>query len=624
MKNNSAKILSTLMIATVLLGFAAIFPINAANGPSVFVEPANSVFSTATMGVGSTFTVNVSIANITGLAGLSYTMSWNTSLLNCTGLQEVLFHTVTPSAFWSNIWGLKLTFNNTAGTHDYAQTWQDTAQAVADGYAPANITMATNPPEGKLTVCIITFKILLVPTFAQGSLSCPLTVFAVKAGDLNAQPIDVVTTSGTYTINYAPPTQYPWFSVAPPTYTASNVGEIFNISIKVNNMVPGWEAVGFEFRLGYNSTILQLLNVFEGPWLPPFGIAPNQGTLFMKLLVPGVAQVGDVVMPDVGGIWHAPFPNTKPGGIETPGTLAILQFNATMQGIFPTTLSCPLDLYGTKVANWLGANITQTAPVDGFYSMKPKVLGRRIDVYVCNYPDQYNGAGQNTPSDMFWPQKEVCLCANVTYNEWPEQQKDVAFEIFDPHGTRWGIIYARTNEVGTATICFRLPWPCDNPEYYIGVWTIVGTVDVACTIVNDTLTFHYDYLVRIWKVTADKPAYKHNETMCFTIDYGSHAQMPRTVILAVTAIDEVGVPFGFVYKNVTIGGTVFCQYRNFTDTVCIFVPKWTRAGVAEIDTAFLNDWPFLGGTVQSGYYDPTQQKWLGYLPIFVNIEAAWA
>jgi hypothetical protein len=225
---------------------------------------------------------------------------------------------------------------------------------------------------------------------------------------------------------------------------------------------------------------------------------------------------------------------------------------------------------------------------------------------------------------MFWPQKEVCLCANVTYNEWPEQQKDVAFEIFDPHQTRWGIIYARTNEVGTAQICFRLPWPCDNPEYYIGVWTIVGTVDVACTIVNDTLTFHYDYLVRIWKVTADKPSYKHNETMCFTIDYGSHAQMPRTVILAVTAIDEVGVPFGFVYKEVTIGGTVFCQYRNFTDTLCIFVPKWARAGVAEIDTAFLNDWPFMGGTVQSGYFDPTQQMWLGYLPIFVNIEAAWA
>jgi hypothetical protein len=336
------------------------------------------------MGVGSTFTVNVSIANITGLVGLEFSMSWNKSLLNCTGMTEVLYHTITPFDHWDNIWNVALKFNNTAGTALYGQTWTSSELAVADGYAPANITMATYPPEGKLTVCILTFKILLVPTFQQGSLSCPLTLFGVKAGDIVPNPIQVDVTSGTYTINYAPPTQYPWFSVAPPTYTASNVGEIFNISIKVNNMVPGWEAVGFEFRLGYNSTILQLLNVFEGPWLPPFGVAPNQGTLFMKLLVPGVAQVGDVVMPDVGGIWNAPFPNTKPGGIETPGTLAILQFNATMQGIFPTTLSCPLDLYGTKVANWLGANITQTAPVDGFYSMKPKVLGRRIDVYVCN------------------------------------------------------------------------------------------------------------------------------------------------------------------------------------------------------------------------------------------------
>jgi hypothetical protein len=287
-------------------------------------------------------------------------------------------------------------------------------------------------------------------------------------------------------------------------------------------------------------------------------------------------------------------------------------------------LSSPLDLFDTKVANSLGAKITDGTPVDGFYSIKSKVLGRRIDVFVCTYPDGYNGAGQNTPSDMFWPQKEVCLCANVTYNEWPEQMKDVAFEILDPHGTRWGIVYARTNETGTATVCFRLPWPCDSPEYYIGVWKVVGTVDIACIIVNDTLEFHYDYLVRVWKVTADKPSYKHNETMYFTVEYGSHAQMPRSVILSLTGLDEVGVPFGFVYKNVTIGGTVFCQYKNFTDTVCIFVPKWARAGVAEIDTAFLNDWPFNGGTVQSGYYDPTQQKWLGYLPIFVSLEAAWA
>ena len=96
---------------------------------------------------------------------------------------------------------------------------------------------------------------------------------------------------------------------------------------------------------------------------------------------------------------------------------------------------------------------------------------------------------------MFWPQKDVTIFANVTYNGYPEQQKDVAFQIIDNLGNTWGVIYARTNANGIATTSFRLPWPCVNPEQYIGVWKIVGTVDVACNIVNDTVQFHYDYLV---------------------------------------------------------------------------------------------------------------------------------
>jgi len=355
--------------------------------------------------------------------------------------------------------------------------------------------------------------------------------------------------------------------------------------------------------------------------LPPYGMPPNQGTLFLKNLGANFAQIGDVVMPDYNGTWHAPFPSAA-----NPNTIpmAILTFNATAQGLFPTVLSSALHLYDTKVGDFLGNPVVQDPSVDGFYSMKSKVLGRAIDVYVGQdgtpYPAPYGGQGPNAPADMFWPQKQVCVWAYVTYNEWPEQMKDVAFEIFDPHGTRWGLIYGRTDANGIAYTCFRLPWPCDNPEYYIGVWTVVGTVDVACQIVNDTVQFHYDYLVRIWKVTADKAIYKHSETACFTIDYGSHAQQTYNVTIAVTALDETGVPFGFVYKQVQIGGTVFCQYKNYTDTLCIYIPKWARAGQGEVDTAFLDNWPSLGGTVQSGFY--TGSQWLGYCPIPINIEAA--
>jgi hypothetical protein len=53
------------------------------------------------------------------------------------------------------------------------------------------------------------------------------------------------------------------------------------------------------------------------------------------------------------------------------------------------------------------------------------LAGRIIDLYT-QYPAPYGGQGPDNPSDMFWPQKEVWLYANVTYNWWPVQQKDVA------------------------------------------------------------------------------------------------------------------------------------------------------------------------------------------------------
>jgi hypothetical protein len=617
----NAKILSILMIASMMLGFAAILPLPVrADVTNVYVDPASNMFFTNTTHVGSTFTVNVMAQNITGLAGLSFDFAWDPTLLLIPvgGMTEVLFHALTPSGSWSNIWNIQLKYNNTLGTATYAQTWQDMATAIADGYAPANIIAPA-------VVCTFVFQVKVEPLIEGDEVHCNLTIGNVKAGDVDAQKIPTTSANGYYQLTFAPgpPPTPPYFSVIPATYLASNVGEVFNITVCVNNLSPKLQAIGFEFKLGYDPTILQLLSITEGPWLPPYGAPPNQGTLFLTFSGVNYAQVGDVVLPDENATWHAPFPtaldpNTVP--------IAVLTFNATQQGIFPTVLSCPLDLYDTKVGNVTGHSIAVDPPVDGFYSIKPKILGRAIDIFVGQngspYPDPYGGQGPNSPADMFWPQKQVCVWAYVTYNQWPEQQKDVALEIFDPHGTRWGIIYARTNETGYAYTCFRLPWPCDNPEYYIGVWTVVGTVDVACQIINDTVQFHYDYLVRIWKVTADKASYLHNETACFTVEYGSHAQQFYNVTIAVTGLDETGVPFGFAYKQVTIGGTVFCQYKNYTDTLCIYIPKWARAGVAEVDTAILDNMPYLGGTVQSGFY--TGSQWLGYCPIPINIEAGWA
>jgi hypothetical protein len=236
---------------------------------------------------------------------------------------------------------------------------------------------------------------------------------------------------------------------------------------------------------------------------------------------------------------------------------------------------------------------------DGVYCAPFKPLGGFIDVYVCNYPEGFKGVGKDAPADMFWPQKAVKLCANVTYAGWPEQNKDVAFEIKDPSGTPVGVWYNRTDENGVATVIVRLPWPCDDPELLLGVWKVWATVDVACIVVNDTMEFKYDYRVRIWDVETDKTEYKHCEDIIITIHYGSQAMYIYNMTFTVTAVDASGVPFGFDWTVVPVGGAVWCTYENGTVTLSVHVAKFARPPIGTIYVGVLNGFPQDGGSAET-------------------------
>ncbi len=213
-----------------------------------------------------------------------------------------------------------------------------------------------------------------------------------------------------------------------------------------------------------------------------------------------------------------------------------------------------------------------------------KPPGAWIDLYVCggDYQPLYSGLGPDEPSDIVWPQKEVCLCALVTYNFWPEQNKDVVFTIIDNWGDIYARLYDRTDADGIAMVCFRMPWMCDDPEYYLGEWCVVAEVDVACECINDTLCFKYDYLVNIWDVSTDEEAYKHCDVIEITVEYGSYAMQDFDIIITVTVVDETGVPFGYAETQITIGGAEYCRYKDGIWITYIHVPKWARAGEGKI------------------------------------------
>lgn len=664
MKNTLAKVISALMIATALLGFAGVFHFaHAAPTPTVFIDPASNIFTG--LSIGNTFAVNVTIANTTGIAGIGFKLNFNATLLNILSDSEVLFNDpkITPANETGNIHLYTDSVDNGLGTFTYDYTYTDLVHAQTHGYVPINITTTGSAfgnstyawPEGKHAMATVVFQVMQVPG-PGGFVTCPLNLTDVVVGDINANQITTLDVDGVYTDNWAPP-PLPHFEVEFPLYTATSLGQIFNVSVLVVGMDAGWQAIGFEFKLSYNASLLNVLNMYEGPWLPPFGSPPNQGTSFLTFQGANFVDIGDVVLPDVNGTWHAPFPTST-------GVLAKIEFNATKIGAFPTVLSCPLPLYDTIVGDIHANTVNQTATVGSFYQITPPfpVTGRNIDVY-----DQWPVIGQNAyggqnsfqknaPSDMFWPQKEICLYANVTYNGWPEQQKDVAFQIIAPNGTVWGILYARTDPYGIAATTFRLPWPCDNPEEWFGVWTVFASVDIASTIVNDTMQFHYDYLVRIFKETVDinpPDGYNHEQTagggpgtppfiINITVTYGTYLWQDSihyvdqqnnvtfdlsNFTLVVTALDNLSVPFGYTYLVTEIPALSnylpwhFCEYRNINITVSIPVPKWAAAGPATVYEAVLSDFPFNGGTVISGYFDPISMTWLPDAPTPIIINA---
>lgn len=193
-------IISILMISTIFYSATSIHPVSAQGTAVLFVDPPTAAIYTQS--TGAQFGVNVSIANITGLAGLQFTLNWTQGVVSCVSISENLFATVTPPDSASNIWKLQLKYNNTDGTALYAVTYQDMLAAQTGGYAPINITEPAYS-EGKLAAAVMTFNVTQIP--AAGSyVDVPFTITVAKASDVVPSPIPVSVGNATYRI-YGPP-----------------------------------------------------------------------------------------------------------------------------------------------------------------------------------------------------------------------------------------------------------------------------------------------------------------------------------------------------------------------------------------------------------------------------------
>lgn len=157
----------------------------------------------------------------------------------------------------------------------------------------------------------------------------------------------------------------PELRIEPNTYTATSVGETFNISVNIYNVQKDHRLVTAQFRVVFNSSILQVENVIEGPFMQSFNNTPTPPyTLFVYFVEedpiygPNVI-VGIVIYPNATGVWTN-FP-------EGNGTLAIITFKAVSQLWHP--LSCDLEFSDTLLVNADAEPIDHTT-IDGACTIK--------------------------------------------------------------------------------------------------------------------------------------------------------------------------------------------------------------------------------------------------------------
>jgi hypothetical protein len=574
--NKFSKVTSYALIATLLLGVlfvAAPLSVKAVTNPTIYIiNPLTGTnaftFTNPPTNLGDTFDINVTIANPSNLeiSGWQVSISWDSSLLTYTNFvlpSDNIFAYDSP-VFASSV----ISGNIVAGANlgpSATHNWTGVAGTL-----------------GVLTLQIIQGVGITPPT----SVSCGLNFTALGAdtyilSGLGSLPFSAV--DGTYSYYWVAPPTIPRFYMVPSSIAPAHPGDPFDVSIYVADVYSGWEITAFQFSIMWNTTLItpDTSNYFsDGTFLETFMYAPFGVLYATDFNEDGAARiwpyhvlpagynysvVGEIMLPDFAlpwdGTYHTPYPNTVGGPAPGPviGFLGTFHFKATdYVTIAPYQYMSEIDFIREDmlVLNHFITEIGQTTLTNATYKVPQKVLGLSIDLYT-QYPYPYGGQGGNMSSDSFGPQQEVDLCAYVTYNEYPVQQKLVGFDIFHqplgPYGYMEFLREATTDSNGVACIAFRLPWPCNDPVGQIfGWWYVNATVEVAEQVVVDNLKFWVWWPVQIISVEpkfSNIPQGKPTvNIMDFEMIYLTYHQQPQPLLTFGTVYDELGFYVNPAYR----------------------------------------------------------------------------
>jgi len=300
----------------------------AANPVTLYLDPAkvDSISYTPN----TTFNVTVKLDNVPadpGLVGVEFNVTWDPAILKGVALQDIMFNQVTPPDQVSNIWKLKnVVANNSV---NYAYTFQDIGAATDAGYAPIS---------GNHSVANITLMVM-----GTGKTSLNFTVH--KLGDPLGGAIAHDVFNATFSNVGAPPPPKPALLFVDPSKVSNgSLGTGSNFTMNVG-IVNASNLGGLEFKLGFNSSELNVISVAAGTFIPG-SVTP-------------VIQVDNVT-------GFARFNVTLSSPLNGNGTVAVILFLVKADNLKNSTL----HLYDVALVDGSGQTLTFSTADGSFSNLK--------------------------------------------------------------------------------------------------------------------------------------------------------------------------------------------------------------------------------------------------------------
>jgi hypothetical protein len=600
------KVSSISFIVLLLLSMATVVIATPWDGVPDDINPAQAIWvdpeNTTGLGLGDIFTVDV-LVNVsdpdgggaaTGLYGFEYKLKWDNTWLSAVEIQThsdaVPGSDLLPG--WTSVY-IASNITGTVASDDY----HGYAVSATGGVAFAGVD----------SLCTYKFQVLQQPTFPSPDYLGYLDIYDDILVDDTATPIPHATVDGDYVVE-ATTVEPPKVGVDP-DYVLGVYGENFTVDIVIEPAHPlfaAWNMCGWEAKLSYNTTHLDALACIEGAWFAGFA-GPN-----------GTYPVCNIN--DTAGIVHMANlylgPHTAPSGT---GVLMTIVFNAswmyTVPPGIPPVISA-LDLFDVLLVNCDSQPIDLYGVNDGEYEAPYQTLGWSLDCWTDSFRKKcwtpFTGEGPNATADAYEPHDMVILYAYLTFNEWPQQNWIVTFEIYGPVNPYENITIFRTaitNASGIATINFTIPWPCEYSEEIIfGKWICYQYAQVKDPWAGededysarpfDILKWDVGWIVELLDVTVEPDPISPCETANITVFYKNIMQIPKWVVITVTIYDTLLDPIGSVIGGFEAPPGLFCDPYYGSVVLYIHIPKWAHVGPGA--TVFVNAFtalPSHGGCV---------------------------